>query len=1148
MMGKGSVCLLLMFVTVSLCQDMNVGKAAFSAVRNEKAVLPPFSVIIFDEVTTNYQMAYNASTGNFNAPSNGIYVFTWTIATKWGQWQTTQLMCNDDAIANIVADSYKNGDRSTATGTMVLSLQANDRVYVRTGRLGDRMILKNIDKCQEKDVRTAHGGHSGSHGRHSGHSGHDHGTTTKTRRPVSSGKGRTKPATPTDQSKHDNEVKVEEPKKIEEEAEESVPVPQVSEPPKEDNIPEPNQDEVKDVPAEENHQQQQQPRTPSPEDKWAKKSTDENGFNIRSFNDNILEFTEIFDSDKYRTVDEAYPVDDLISVVGQISDSIPGVQEAEPGITGETRRTQAEDEDGQREHPLSVSRNAFEIRPDDEVQSVEEKELTEKLAKLNAEVAKANSDLSEALRLSAETEGTAVRAQLAAQRAKEEAKLIEEEIALRAQQEKKRRAEEAKRKEELRQKEEMERRQEEEAKRAKEAEWKRKEASGIDRTPAWEKWPAQEIHFEGGSDHGVACIIRGDPKKFSTQQIKCIRVNQLEVNLMYGHQEELVSDILRISPASEDVKLEEPLYVSIPYTISRSAATSREAFVKLDRNGQWVEAESKEVVFDNHKDLKFVQAEIRSFADLVVMTRLKRDYITFTRRSAKLTSSCDHRITVTLQRDTFRGKEHMLLQAQPVDSGSVGELQSKNPVCKHLLTSSPILQMDWESTEFLRPITITIPCPPNPAKARKIAHMRKLKEEKMNNPQRNIPLPIDVQEKEEKEKERNKRKQPKPKKTLQEQLAELNKEPEPELAPEDKPTKWYLGDYAQNEDDESDHLFLVSHSGQKWCVQSDIEIHQAKLDLLQLDLYKPLEKFVVLRVRLNTDPDTLPLMAEAISDYLSQRFAQVILKQRSDNPFETLLEVVPVSKTTKALKDLEEQGYDDGPDPSTIIKINEGDIMEVTFKGNVKCPSRRSLKFVYNSNVSSEVGFKLSEVDQYLQKNFGVYRGVVEIYRWYLPKTDKRIVVNNRQSSVDENSINSMNQIKRDLLCEISVSIPKYHIEPSPVPVFAPVTIKNTTDPVNDDLMRYLAMEMGDEWRKVAQTLNVSRARIQAIIRNSQIKDATDEDMRYEMLMTWLKKMPKSIDKVTVLVNALMRNGRGDLAEDLRNKDQEFRSQHLRFH
>ena len=77
--------------------------------------------------------------------------------------------------------------------------------------------------------------------------------------------------------------------------------------------------------------------------------------------------------------------------------------------------------------------------------------------------------------------------------------------------------------------------------------------------------------------------------------------------------------------------------------------------------------------------------------------------------------------------------------------------------------------------------------------------MRKLKEEKMNNPQRNIPLPIDVQEQQEKEKERGKRKEKKPKKTLAEQLAELNRPAEPELAPEDKPTKWYMGDYAHNE-------------------------------------------------------------------------------------------------------------------------------------------------------------------------------------------------------------------------------------------------------------------------------------------------------------------------------------------------------------
>lgn len=69
---------------------------------------------------------------------------------------------------------------------------------------------------------------------------------------------------------------------------------------------------------------------------------------------------------------------------------------------------------------------------DDDTQSIEEKELREKLARLNAQVAQANAELAEALRLTAETESSAVEAQLAAERAKEEAKNIQEEIEFRA--------------------------------------------------------------------------------------------------------------------------------------------------------------------------------------------------------------------------------------------------------------------------------------------------------------------------------------------------------------------------------------------------------------------------------------------------------------------------------------------------------------------------------------------------------------------------------------------------------------------------------------------------------------------------------------------------------------------------------------------
>lgn len=83
------------------------------------------------------------------------------------------------------------------------------------------------------------------------------------------------------------------------------------------------------------------------------------------------------------------------------------------------------------------------------------------------------------------------------------------------------------------------------------------------------------------------------------------------------------------------------------------------------------------------------------------------------------------------------------------------------------------------------------------------------------------------------------------------------------------------------------------------------------------------------------------------------------------------------------------------------------------------------------------------------------------------------------------------------------------------MPVTAPVTIITTTDPVDDELMRDLARDMGEEWRKLAQLLNVNRVRLQAIIRNVQVSDKSEEDARFEMLMNWLKRMPKSTDKVS---------------------------------
>ena len=82
---------------------------------------------------------------------------------------------------------------------------------------------------------------------------------------------------------------------------------------------------------------------------------------------------------------------------------------------------------------------------------------------------------------------------------------------------------------------------------------------------------------------------------------------------------------------------------------------------------------------------------------------------------------------------------------------------------------------------------MTIPCPPNPAKARKIAQMRKLKEEKMKQTK-----PVIVTYSEEEEKRRLM--EEKRRKYQQQQQEALEEEQEKKVQ-----AKWYMGDYAHND-------------------------------------------------------------------------------------------------------------------------------------------------------------------------------------------------------------------------------------------------------------------------------------------------------------------------------------------------------------
>lgn len=63
---------------------------------------------------------------------------------------------------------------------------------------------------------------------------------------------------------------------------------------------------------------------------------------------------------------------------------------------------------------------------------------------------------------------------------------------------------------------------------------------------------------------------------------------------------------------------------------------------------------------------------------------------------------------------------------------------------------------------------------------------------------------------------------------------------------------------------------------------------------------------------------------------------------------------------------------------------------------------------------------------------------------------------------------------------------------------------------------------LGKEWKDVAAQLNLKPMRIQAILRNHVNKDTAET--RFDMLVTWAKRVPKAVDKVCTTLSSMPHN------------------------
>lgn len=94
-------------------------------------------IIIFDSVLTNVGGHYNHHIGMFTVPKSGIYVFSWRIMCDPSGDIFTDIVVNSAITSAMRADGTGSNAVSSSTGLVVVHVNKNDVVHIRTNSADD---------------------------------------------------------------------------------------------------------------------------------------------------------------------------------------------------------------------------------------------------------------------------------------------------------------------------------------------------------------------------------------------------------------------------------------------------------------------------------------------------------------------------------------------------------------------------------------------------------------------------------------------------------------------------------------------------------------------------------------------------------------------------------------------------------------------------------------------------------------------------------------------------------------------------------------------------------------------------------------------------------------------------------------------------
>ncbi|XP_056412243.1 death domain-containing protein 1 isoform X2 [Hyla sarda] len=579
----------------------------------------------------------------------------------------------------------------------------------------------------------------------------------------------------------------------------------------------------------------------------------------------------------------------------------------------------------------------------------------------------------------------------------------------------------------------------------------------------------------------LACFIKAPP--FVLQKLQCRFMDDFS-SLMVLESEELVSSVLNISSPDDHFKIPFPISISIPFN-SHYRGSYKDLMVKVtDEKVQssYLMPNSLEGYHGEYKG-SFAEVKVYKLGIFSVVSCLKKENFTVLKKGLSLKLSVDSRISLNYPPGCFSSSVIVQFKVQPIDTSLISVLKAKHDIYHPVVSSSPLIQVKQPSVKaFHKPVTIFLPCPPNPEK-------KKARDDAENKRAASAAAS---------------------KTTGTHQIRAVN------------------ASVRTHGDNPSELLKLMAFKEDHWIVLDDTVVRNIQNGLVSFEVTEHLQRFFVVRLSSTMDTINLISFAQSLEYAIYSSVVNVVLYRKNDNFNQVIVQLVPSKELNWEIAALFEAGYIGPPEPSEPIVLQEGDQIHFRFSGNISASdgeeSGKAFKLTFHSQRMQKKYLDLSVVDEFGNYSSPHYKGTVSFY-----KISKEEVMESYKIGLPTD--NYMQQ--GTPVCKLSITLPKVEKNVSR-PSSTKLLALTSGDMLWDSVLKWVAQELSEEEAsELFQSLPLHRSTIQ-LVRLKSPDNLTYQI--YELLSLWKKRLPTSTDKLHLLARHLHKSGRSDLVEQMKVK------------